>query len=118
VARKKQLLFTDSKPVCLKKMNRYSRISKSTTGILKTNYGESTQNGDCHRDLCDRKYHCHNIKDHFLTGTTLTVILALLILLVSPKAESKTLGFSRTCPVCNKRLFRSGNYCSECGSKV
>lgn len=58
------------------------------------------------------------LKEHFLTGTALTVILALLILLVSPKSGRKTSGFSRTCPVCDKRLFGNGNYCSECGSKI
>ena len=58
------------------------------------------------------------LKEHFLTGTAVTVILALLILLVSPKTGRTPLGFSRTCPVCDKRLFGSGNYCSECGSKI
>ena len=58
------------------------------------------------------------IREQFLTGTALTVILAFLILLVSPKTGKKTLSFSRTCPVCDKRLLGSGNYCSECGSKV
>lgn len=58
------------------------------------------------------------VKENFLTGTALTVILALLILLISPKGSMKTLGFSRTCPVCDKQLLDSGNYCSECGSKI
>jgi len=58
------------------------------------------------------------LKENFLTGTAITVVLALLILLVSPKSSGKTLSFSRTCPVCDKRLFGSGNYCSECGSKI
>jgi hypothetical protein len=58
------------------------------------------------------------LKDHFLTGSALTVILTLLILLVSPKTGKKTLSFARTCPVCDKRLFGSGNYCSDCGSKI
>ena len=60
----------------------------------------------------------HYVKENFLTGTALTVVLALLILLVSPKTSGKTLGFSRTCPVCDKRLFGNGNYCPECGSKI
>ena len=58
------------------------------------------------------------VKENFLTGTAITVVLALLILLVSPKTGRKTLSFSRTCPVCDKRLFGNGNYCSECGSKI
>lgn len=58
------------------------------------------------------------VKEQFLTGTALTVTLALLILLVSPKNGRKTNGLSRTCPLCDKRLLGSGNYCSECGSKT
>ena len=58
------------------------------------------------------------VKENFLTGTALTVILALLLLLVSPINGRKTLSFSRTCPVCDKRLFGNGNYCTDCGSKI
>jgi hypothetical protein len=59
------------------------------------------------------------IRKEFLTGTAIAVILTLLILLVSPKASSgRAVGFARRCPVCDKRLVGSGNYCSECGSKV
>ena len=60
----------------------------------------------------------HYLKENFLTGTAITVIIALLILLVSPKSGRRTLGFTRTCPVCDKRLFGDGNFCSECGSKI
>ena len=52
----------------------------------------------------------------FLTGTALMVILALLLLLVGPK--SRMGGLVRRCPVCDKALRGSSNYCSECGSKV
>ena len=52
----------------------------------------------------------------FLTGTALAVILALLVLLVGPK--SRIGGLVRRCPVCDKVLRSSSNYCSECGSKV
>jgi hydrogenase-4 membrane subunit HyfE len=58
------------------------------------------------------------LKENFLTGTAITVIVALLILLVAPKNYGKTFSFSRSCPVCDKRLFGNSNYCSECGSKV
>ena len=55
----------------------------------------------------------------FLTGTTIAVILVLLILLVNPKASSsRAIGFTRRCPVCDKRLIGNVNYCGECGSKV
>jgi len=58
------------------------------------------------------------LRKEFLTGTAVAVILVLLILLVSPKASSRAVGFIRRCPVCDKRLIGSPSYCSECGSKV
>ena len=59
------------------------------------------------------------IRREFLTGTAAAVILVLLILLVNPKnTTSKLVGFIRSCPVCDKRLIGSANYCAECGSKV
>ena len=57
------------------------------------------------------------IKENFITGTAVTIILALLILLTSSKS-SKVFGLVRRCPVCDHRLIGRGNYCSECGSKV
>ena len=59
------------------------------------------------------------LREEFLTGTTIAVIIALLILLVNPKnASDRAISFTRRCPVCNKRLIGNVNYCSECGSKV
>ena len=60
------------------------------------------------------------IKNNYLTGTAVTIIVALLILLVGPKKAngSKVMGFVRTCPVCDHRVLGRGSYCSECGSKV
>jgi hypothetical protein len=59
------------------------------------------------------------LRREFLTGTAVAVILALLVLLVSPKSVTgKTIGFTRRCPVCDKRLIGSANYCGECGSKI
>ncbi len=57
------------------------------------------------------------VKEQFLTGTALTIIFALLILLVSPR-NGKTARFSRTCPVCDERLSGNVKYCSECGSRI
>lgn len=57
------------------------------------------------------------LREEFLTGTAIAVIIALLILLVNPKS-SRAVGFVRRCPVCDKRLIGGPNYCSECGSKV
>ena len=58
------------------------------------------------------------VRKEFLTGTAIAVILALLILLVSPKVSGRAVSFARRCPVCDKRLIGNVNYCSECGSKV
>jgi len=60
------------------------------------------------------------IRREFLTGTAIAVIVALLILLVSPNkiGGSRAVGFLRRCPVCDKKLFGNPNYCSECGSKI
>ena len=57
------------------------------------------------------------IKENFITGTAVTIILALLILLTSSKS-SKVFGLVRRCPVCDHRLIGRANYCSECGSKI
>ena len=59
-----------------------------------------------------------HLQNHYLTGTAITVIIALLILLAAPKGDRKMFGISRTCPVCDKRLTDTGSYCSACGSKV
>jgi hypothetical protein len=54
------------------------------------------------------------IRAEYLTGTAVTIIVGLLILLVSPRAGVLT----RRCPVCDHVLPRRGRYCGECGSKV
>ena len=56
------------------------------------------------------------LRENFLTGTAITVIIALLILLVSPGRSR--FGIGRSCPVCDKRLLGTPNYCSDCGSKT
>jgi hypothetical protein len=59
------------------------------------------------------------LRKEFLTGSAVAVIVALLILLVSPKSTSdRAIGLVRRCPVCDKRLIGNPSYCSECGSKV
>jgi hypothetical protein len=57
------------------------------------------------------------LREEFLTGTAIAVIIALLILLVNPK-NSRAFGLVRRCPVCDKRLIGNVNYCGECGSMV
>ena len=60
------------------------------------------------------------VRQEFLTGTAIAVIIALLVLLVNPKGGSsgRAVGFLRRCPVCAHRLIGKGSYCSECGSKI
>ena len=59
------------------------------------------------------------LREEFLTGTAIAVIITLLILLVNPKnASGRAIGFTRRCPVCDKRLIGNANYCAECGSKI
>ena len=58
------------------------------------------------------------IRQEFLTGTAIAVIIALLILLVNQKSSGRAVGLFRRCPVCDKRLIGNANYCGECGSKV
>ena len=56
-----------------------------------------------------------NVRSEFLTGTTITIIVVLLVLLVNPIGQRA--GFFRRCSVCNRVLVGRGSYCSECGSK-
>ena len=56
-----------------------------------------------------------NIRTEYLTGTAITIITVLLILLVSPR---RTGSLVRRCPVCDHVLLTRGSYCSECGSKT
>jgi predicted PurR-regulated permease PerM len=55
------------------------------------------------------------VKNEFLTGTTLAIIVVLLILLVNPVGQRS--GLIRRCSVCNHVLIGRGSYCNECGSK-
>jgi len=56
-----------------------------------------------------------HICTEYLTGTAVTVIIALLILLVTP---DRTRVWRRRCSVCEHVLVGRGRYCSECGSRV
>ena len=60
-----------------------------------------------------------NLREEFLTGTAITIIIALLILLVKPgNVAGKAWISGRRCPVCNHRIGGSAKYCDECGSKA
>ncbi len=56
------------------------------------------------------------IRREYLTGTAVTIIIALLILLVGRRGG--TAKWPRQCPVCDRRVLRSVRYCSDCGSKL
>ena len=59
------------------------------------------------------------VREHFLTGTAVTIILVLLILLVSPSnSVNKTFSLTSKCPVYDHWLIGSPNYCGDCGSQV
>ena len=55
-------------------------------------------------------------KSRFLTGTAITVVAAMLILYVKPRASVKS--FISQCPVCDSKIFGRKNYCPDCGSKL
>ena len=57
-----------------------------------------------------------HVKAEYLTGTAITIIVVLLILLVKPGAERA--GVLRRCPVCDHVLIGRGMYCGECGSRI
>jgi len=56
-----------------------------------------------------------HIKTEYLTGTAITIIIVLVILLVKPGRER---GLLRRCPVCDHVLVGRSSYCGECGSRV
>lgn len=59
------------------------------------------------------------VKKEYLTGTTVAIIVVLLILLVKPGRDAASrFGLTRRCPVCDHRLLGRGQYCSDCGSKT
>ena len=56
------------------------------------------------------------IRREYLTGTAITILVALLILLV--RSGGRPLPTARRCPVCDRRVRRSASYCSDCGSRL
>jgi hypothetical protein len=57
-----------------------------------------------------------DIRAEYLTGSAITIIVVLLILLVRPKVGAR--GVIRRCPVCDHVLVGRGGYCSQCGSRL
>jgi hypothetical protein len=56
-----------------------------------------------------------HLRSEYVTGTTIAVIVALLILLPGRAVWAISV---RRCPVCDAVLLRRGSYCGECGSRV
>ncbi|MBL7134779.1 MAG: hypothetical protein ISS78_11820 [Phycisphaerae bacterium] len=55
-------------------------------------------------------------RKEYLTGTAITIIVVVLILLVSPRSAGRS--FVRRCSVCDHAVLGRGSYCGECGSKL
>ena len=54
-----------------------------------------------------------------LTGTAITIIIVLLILLVKPgRQAAERSRLMRQCPVCDRTVVCFANYCKDCGSKL
>ena len=59
------------------------------------------------------------IRKEYLTGTAITIVVVLLILLVGPgRRAAAGVRLSRRCPVCDHALRGRGKYCGDCGSRV
>jgi hypothetical protein len=56
------------------------------------------------------------LRTEYLTGTAITIIAVLLILLARPGTERPT--WLRRCSVCDHVLLSHGRYCTDCGSKI
>ena len=58
------------------------------------------------------------VRSEYLTGATITVIVALLFLLGSPPEIRSTLVTADRCRVCDEARVQQGRYCAACGSRV
>ncbi len=58
------------------------------------------------------------VRTEFLTGTAITILVALMILLVSPRSAARAQRATLSCPVCGEKGARGANYCAACGSKL
>ena len=53
------------------------------------------------------------VRREYLTGTAITIIVVLLVLLMPPAGQ-----FIKRCRVCQRLLLGSARYCGRCGSRV
>ena len=58
------------------------------------------------------------VRSEYITGTAITVILAMFYLLDGKEAIRRCSDFLQRCPVCDHSVSRSGRYCAACGSRV
>ena len=59
------------------------------------------------------------VRVEYVTGTAMTIIVVLLILLPRDGHPSWPAGMAPSrCPVCEGRLSRAGRYCPTCGSRM
>lgn len=56
------------------------------------------------------------VRAEYLTGTAITIVVVLLVLLARPSSERPA--WFRRCSVCDHVLVTRGRYCADCGSKV
>ncbi len=54
------------------------------------------------------------LRDEYLTGTAITIIVVLLVLVGAPAGRWMV----RRCPVCEHVLMRPARYCPTCGSRI
>jgi len=60
-----------------------------------------------------------SVNAEYVTGTAITVIVALLVLLPSmPESARRMCAPSARCPVCDESLRPGGRYCPACGSRI
>ena len=56
------------------------------------------------------------VHKEYLTGTAITIIVVLMVLLVAPRGEGTRI--IRRCQVCNHAVIGNGSYYAEYGSKL
>jgi len=59
-----------------------------------------------------------DLRQEFLTGTAITVILALVVLLVPGRQARDWRRWVGRCPVCSRLCLGRGCYCSVCGCRL
>jgi len=58
------------------------------------------------------------LRTEFVTGTAITVILVLLVLVGAGPCAVGSSNWLRRCSVCGRRLLPAGRYCPECGGRM